>query len=139
MRAADVDACVNIVSSHPLIGARYGDEIQELRLSWFRLIECPAKTMVLFEEVDGAAARLLGIGVSVFVSDAFMRVVKTPPLFWINSAELSGAPERTREKKRRLLTYLRDHTEELRPISRKFLPRRTVAPTMREPPIVSGF
>jgi hypothetical protein len=88
MRAADIDACVEIVASHPVIGPRYGDAIEDLRLSWFRLIEYGTKTTAVFEEVDGAAVRLLGSGVSVFVTDAFVRVVKTPPFFWIG-AELA--------------------------------------------------
>lgn len=88
MQAADIDPCVEIVASHPVIGPRYGDAIEDLRLSWFRLIEYGTKTTAVFEEVDGAAFRLLGSGISVFVSDEFMHVVKTPPFFWIG-AELA--------------------------------------------------
>jgi hypothetical protein len=83
MQAADIDPCVKIIASHPVIGPRYGDAIQDLRLSWFQLMGCAAKIMVVFEEVDGAAVRLLGSGISVFVNDEFMHVVKTPPFFWI--------------------------------------------------------
>ena len=41
----------------------------------------------MFEEIDEAAgrarARLLGVGVTVFVSDDFLRELKTPPFLWI--------------------------------------------------------
>jgi len=44
-----------------------------------------------------------------------------PELIPTNSTAGSDAPERTREKKRRLTAYLRERPEELRPVSRKLL------------------
>jgi hypothetical protein len=83
MRTADIDPCVEIVASHPVFGPRYRDSIHELRESWCRLVDYGTKTMVVFEELDGAAVRLLGAAISVFITDAFLRAVKTPPFFWI--------------------------------------------------------
>jgi hypothetical protein len=44
-----------------------------------------------------------------------------PELFQDHSQADVGIPERGKEKRRHLLAYLRDHPEELRPISRKLL------------------
>jgi hypothetical protein len=83
MRPKDVRECVEIVRSHALIGPRYGDRIADLHTAWLRVLELDAKTAVVFEEFDGSSARILGMGVSVYVDDAFMRELKTPPFFWI--------------------------------------------------------
>jgi len=42
----------------------------------------------VFEEVEGLRARIVAVGVSVFVQDSFVRELKTPPLFWFG-AELT--------------------------------------------------
>jgi DNA-binding CsgD family transcriptional regulator len=44
-----------------------------------------------------------------------------PELIPFNSAAENGTSERGREKKQRLVAYLREHLEELRPVSRKLL------------------
>jgi hypothetical protein len=48
----------------------------------------------------------------------------------------TGPPERGKEKRRRLLAYLREHPEELRPVSRKHLQQRSAPrkPLRIEPP-----
>lgn len=48
-------------------------------------------------------------------------VVCVPDLIPLDSAAENGTSERGKEKKQRLLRYLRDHPEELRPVSRKLL------------------
>ena len=83
MRPKDVRECVDIVAAHPVVGARYGSAIADLRSAWLRLLGCEAKTAVVFEEVENSRVRIWGVGVSVFVNDDFMREVKTPPFFWI--------------------------------------------------------
>ena len=55
----------------------------DLSTAWRRLLDCEAKSTVVFEEVQERRARIWGVGVSVFVNDDFMREVKTPPLFWV--------------------------------------------------------
>ena len=48
---------------------------------------------------------------------------RSPELIPVNSAAENGGSERGREKKQRLIAYLREHPEELRPVSRKLLLR----------------
>lgn len=83
MRPNDVGRCVDILAIHPLNRPRYGPAISELRETWLRLLGSEAFTAVVFEELHGSHFELLGAGVSVFVSDAFLHEIKTPPLSWI--------------------------------------------------------
>jgi hypothetical protein len=83
MRSNDVSGCVRIVSSNPILGERYGSAIAQLEQAWVRLLGSEAFTAVVFEEWRGDSPRLLGSGVSAFVSDDFVRELKSPPLFWI--------------------------------------------------------
>jgi hypothetical protein len=56
----------------------------------------------------------------------YHRVVARDPELIPDSARLeTGASERGREKRRRLLAYLREHPEELRPISQRLMQRAT--------------
>ncbi len=82
MRPQDVAGCVAIVAAHPQLGPRYGNAIGELKKAWLQLLDHEAKTAVVFEEVGESGVRILGSGVSAFVSDAFIREVKQPPFFW---------------------------------------------------------
>jgi DNA-binding CsgD family transcriptional regulator len=90
MRPKDVRECVEIVAAHPVVAPRYSNGLADLRTAWLRVLSsngfCSA---VVFEEIDDGAvrgrsrSRLLGMGVSVFVSDDFLRELKTRPSFWI--------------------------------------------------------
>lgn len=82
MQRNDVRPCAEIVASHATIGARYGRAVKDVEVAWLRLLGSQAMRTAIFEEVDHGAARILGVGVSVLVSDDFMREVKTAPLFW---------------------------------------------------------
>jgi hypothetical protein len=83
MRPKDVLQCVDIVAAHPILSSRYGSAIADLRPAWLRLLGREAFRAVVFEEISGPHIRILGTGITVFVSDEFMRDAKTPPLFWI--------------------------------------------------------
>lgn len=83
MRPEDVPECVSLIAAHPFGRLRYGDAITDLSVAWLRLLDCEAKSTVVFEEVQDRRVRTFGVGVSVFVNDDFMREVKTPPLFWV--------------------------------------------------------
>lgn len=84
MRPQDVRECVEIIAAHPTVGPRYGDAISDLRPSWLHLLSSNGFCATsIIEEVDGTRSRILGIGASVFVSDDFVRELKTPPSFWI--------------------------------------------------------
>lgn len=82
MRAEDVPNCVEIIAAHPVIGPRYGRAIDQLGAAWRQLLCSEAKTATVFEKVTGSARRAVFVGVSVFVSDQFVRELKTAPLFW---------------------------------------------------------
>ena len=83
MRRKDVGRCVEIISANPILSRRYGRAISELQTTWLRLLGSDAFTGVVFEESLGGSSRLAGAGVSVFVSDVFVREMKSPPFFWI--------------------------------------------------------
>ncbi len=83
MRPKDVGACVEIVAAHPVIGPRYGRRIGDLRPAWRALLGREAFRAVVFESVDNSHTNLAGVGVSAFVSDAFLLSLKTPPYFWV--------------------------------------------------------
>jgi len=83
MQPADVDACVAIVTAHPVIGPRYGADIENLGRAWRCPLGSAAITRAVVERLDQKPARIVGVGVDVFVRDEFIREIKTPPLRWI--------------------------------------------------------
>ncbi|HJU08882.1 MAG TPA: hypothetical protein VJ727_10435 [Rhodanobacteraceae bacterium] len=83
MQQADVDQCVDIVARHPVIGPRYGADIENLGHAWRRLLGSAAVTHAVFELPDQKRARIVGLGFAVFVRDEFIREIKTPPLRWV--------------------------------------------------------
>ena len=83
MRPNDVGKCVEIVAANPILAPRYGTAISDLRKTWLCLLGSESFTAVVFEELQGHRFELLGAGVSVFVSDSFLREIKTPPFFWV--------------------------------------------------------
>ena len=83
MQPADVDRCVEIVAAHPVIGPRYGVDIENLGRAWRKLLGSAAISHNVFEWLDGNRATIVGVGFAVFVRDEFMREIKTPPLHWI--------------------------------------------------------
>src|SRR3984893_14101800 len=78
----DVRECAEIIATHPVIGPRYGDRIGDLCSAWLRLIRLETKRATIFQ-TSGPRAPICFIGVSVFVSDDFVRELKAPPGFWI--------------------------------------------------------
>jgi hypothetical protein len=83
MRPEHVGECVEIVAADPLQGPRYGSDIFRLCQVWTRLLSCEAFRAVVFEEVSGTNIRVFGCGISTFVSDDFLRELKTPPFRWV--------------------------------------------------------
>jgi hypothetical protein len=83
MRHEDIRDCLEFVSAHPKIAPRYNGALHELGKAWARLIHNDAANLLLFEELAGLKARVWGIAGAVFVNDAFIRELKTPPFFWI--------------------------------------------------------
>jgi len=82
MRLNDVQQCAEIVAAHPVIGLRYGSAILELRRVWLKVLGHEAFRAIVFEDAGESQSQRVGVGVSVFVSDDFLRELKTPPFFW---------------------------------------------------------
>ena len=85
MRPQDVPDCVEMIAAHPIVGPRYGSSISHLCPAWLRLLSSDGfcSTAIIEEVAEGARSRVLGIGVSVVLSDDFLRELKTPPFFWM--------------------------------------------------------
>jgi DNA-binding CsgD family transcriptional regulator len=83
MRPGDVRECVEIVAADPVSGPRYGSGIAHLRSVWLQLLGWRAFRSVVFEEVGGQRPRLIGVGISAFVTEEYAQAVKSPPLFWV--------------------------------------------------------
>ncbi len=84
MRPYDVRECVEIVAAHPIVGPRYGSAIADLSPAVLRLLSCNGfASAAVFEEAGEAGSRMVAVGITVFVTDDFVRQLKTPPLFWI--------------------------------------------------------
>ena len=81
----DVRGCVEMIAAHPIVGPRYGSAISHLCPAWLRLLSSDGfcATAIVEEVVEGARSRILGVGVSVVVSDQFLRELKTLPFFWM--------------------------------------------------------
>jgi hypothetical protein len=83
MRPEDVQGCVEILAAHPVLGPRYGPVIADLKGVWLGLLGREAFRAVVFEDVQDAFIRLVGVGVSAFLSDDYLLRMKTPPFFWV--------------------------------------------------------
>ena len=49
MLAKDVDACVEVIATHPVIGHRYGTAIERLGAAWLRLLGRDGMRTKVFE------------------------------------------------------------------------------------------
>jgi len=83
MRAKDVRECATLVATHPVIGPRYADVLNDLRAVWLALLGLEAFRAVVFEDSQQSGTKIVGVGVSAFVSDEFLQSLKRPPFFWV--------------------------------------------------------
>ncbi|HXJ97116.1 MAG TPA: hypothetical protein VMT20_30120 [Terriglobia bacterium] len=83
MLAQDVRNAVKAAGAHPILAARYGCRLADLESVWLALLHLDATQCGIFEEERGATRRIAGVGFATFVSDEFVRDMKTPPLRWI--------------------------------------------------------
>jgi DNA-binding CsgD family transcriptional regulator len=74
---------VEIVSGHPVVGPRYGSAIDDLREVWLSQLGREAFRASVFEDSEDSHIRIVGSGVSAFVSDEFLLALKTPPFRWL--------------------------------------------------------
>ena len=90
MRPNDAKECVEIVAAHPFMGPRYGSGTTDLRTVWLSLLGREAFRAVVFEDGEDTQVRIMGVGVSAFVSHDFLLELKTHPfsgqaLRWLNA------------------------------------------------------
>src|SRR5215470_7175606 len=83
MRANDVAACVALVAAHPLLRVRYGGAIERLPGVWSRLLAQEAFRAAVFQVSESNDVKIIGLGITVFVTHDFMRRLKTAPFTWI--------------------------------------------------------
>ena len=83
MEAKDIQPCARIIAAHPIIGPRYGSAIRDLGPAWLRLLGSDGFIASVFETVQEPKPQVVGVGISVFVTDAFIRELKAEPSFWI--------------------------------------------------------
>lgn len=83
MQSGDVRECAEIIAAHPISGPRYGDRIGDLSKAWLRLLNFEAMHAIVFRAGDVPRAPICCVGVTVFVTDDFMREMKTPLGFWV--------------------------------------------------------
>jgi hypothetical protein len=83
MQAADVGGCVELLATDRLIGLRYGSLMRQLGSVVHDLLCIESFRAVVFEDDERAPPRLVGVGVSSFLSEDYSRAIKEPPLFWV--------------------------------------------------------
>ena len=72
-----------MLATHPIIATRYTDALGNLPTVWLRLLGREAFRAVVFEDSQKFRANIIGVGVSTFASDEFLRSLKRPPFFWL--------------------------------------------------------
>ena len=83
MLQKDVADCIEVIAAHPVIGPRYRGRVKtDLYQAWLRLLGSEGMKAAVFEESEGSHVAFRGFGISVVVTDDFVRELKTPPLFW---------------------------------------------------------
>src|SRR5260370_20940582 len=82
MRPGDVRECVEILTADPVMRSRYGALVGQVRPTFLRLLGRLAFRAVVFEDLAAQPTRLVGLGISAFLVDAYVRKLKTPPLCW---------------------------------------------------------
>lgn len=82
MQSTDVRQCVDIIAADPVIGPRYGAVIEDLGYIWHHLLGSAAMSTAVCEQPHQKQHKIVGFGVGAFVSDEFIRAIKTPPLSW---------------------------------------------------------
>lgn len=83
MLATDLDECVEVIATHPVIGRRYGPAIEQLRAAWLRLLGGEGMRTTVFEAQEHGRARICFVGISLCVDDDFVGHLKTQPIPWV--------------------------------------------------------
>jgi hypothetical protein len=83
MKPNDFRTCVEGIATHPVLGPRYGNLIEQLPAALSSILGQDSVTALVFEEFEGSSKRFVSAGLAAFVSDDFLQEIKTTPLFWI--------------------------------------------------------
>jgi hypothetical protein len=83
MKPKDVRQCVEGIATHPVLGVRYGNLIEQLPSAIHSALGFDSLIAVVFEEFQGSTTRFLGAGLAAFVCDEFFQAVKATPFFWL--------------------------------------------------------
>ena len=83
MQLKDVPKCVEYIAAHPVLGPRYGKLIERLPSAICFALRNEMMTSAVFEEIQGSVTRFVGVGMGVFISDDFLKELKTGPSFWV--------------------------------------------------------
>jgi hypothetical protein len=85
MQIGDIQTCVDLIAAHPVQRWRYGPAIGHLRLVWSRLLGQESFRTAVFEisDSDSGPKKAVAVGVSAFVTEGFVRRLKTLPSIWI--------------------------------------------------------
>ena len=85
MRPKDVEQCVSFTAANPALLHRYGNAIRQLAQVWLDLLGRHCFGAVITDEVINSSSRLLAVSAAAFVTESFVKELKTPPSFWIVS------------------------------------------------------
>lgn len=82
MQSQDVEECVAMVASYPVVASRYGGKLEFLAQAWLHLVASGAHHQAtILQEDSSPPSPICFLGVSVFVGDAFVREIKAGQ-FW---------------------------------------------------------
>jgi hypothetical protein len=82
MRPNDVDECVDLIATHPVIGKRYDGSLDNLRRAWQRLLGSDSMLTAILVDAEQSPAPICFVGVAVCVHDEFLSEVKASPC-WV--------------------------------------------------------
>src|SRR6516164_9723403 len=83
MQVKDVREAARTTAAHPILAARYGPRLAGLERVWMGLLRLDATVCSVFEERRRAGVLMMGAGFATFVSEGFVREMKSPPPRWI--------------------------------------------------------
>ena len=83
MGPKDVKNCAALLASHPEERRRYGDVLKVVPEAWLTLLRNECMQGMVLEDQDWTPSKLVSCGISVFVTDEFVRELKAGPLGWI--------------------------------------------------------
>jgi hypothetical protein len=87
----DLSTCVQIISTHPVLGPRYGPSLDHLESAWRRVIDSDSFFGVAVKETAPGVSKTLAAQVACFVTDEFSAEIAKPPLKWLGTELVNRA------------------------------------------------